>query len=258
MSSSSIKTGLIRFFGGEPLLNFKVIEKTVSWSKKKFREVSFDITTNGLLLNRKITAFLKNRSEVELIISSNQQKVFRDKNLTKEILKLPKTTININLLPGQIEQNKRLFKKLLRIGFSRFNFLPIYYTAWKQNEIKELEKNLKEMGEIIKLRQEEIYVKNLDSYSPVPLFNPVPSIDCQGDIYAGNFFLDKRFHAWNNLLKLGNVHRAKSWKKINDLLPVFNFQKIVKDVFSEKIINSTRQVDKALTKFCQSIENEKS
>ncbi|MEZ4741674.1 MAG: SPASM domain-containing protein [Bdellovibrionota bacterium] len=50
----------IQFFGGEPLLNFKLIEEIVhwckTWSETKF---TFSITTNGVLLRDQIMDFLK-------------------------------------------------------------------------------------------------------------------------------------------------------------------------------------------------------
>ncbi|MFP4498253.1 MAG: radical SAM protein [Vulcanimicrobiota bacterium] len=52
----------INFFGGEPLLEFRLIENIVSYTRKKAvaerKKVSFSINTNGLLLNEYITNFL--------------------------------------------------------------------------------------------------------------------------------------------------------------------------------------------------------
>lgn len=249
---------LIRFFGGEPLLNFETIKKTINWIKRNYQGVAFNLTTNGLLLDYKIVTFLKHQPELELIISSNQQKIFQDKVLIEKILELPKVTINFNIWPGKVEQNQKLLSKLLKIGFVRFNFLPAYYTIWEGNEIRTLKKSLKEMAEIIKLSPEKIYLKNLENQSPVPLFNSVPTIDCQGDIYAGNFFLDKRFHFWKSELKIGNISEIRAWESVVESPFVFDFRELIKNIFPKRIIHSTWQVDKALSQFCQLIKNEKS
>src|SRR5208337_3377046 len=78
----------ICFFGGEPLLNFPVMKKTVAYSKEKAAEkgkqVTFSITTNGSLLNDEIISFLKNE-KINPLISfdgppeyQNRQRRFKD------------------------------------------------------------------------------------------------------------------------------------------------------------------------------------
>lgn len=52
----------IDFFGGEPLLNFKVIKKLVSYGRERAKEagkeLKFTLTTNGVLLNEEVQQFL--------------------------------------------------------------------------------------------------------------------------------------------------------------------------------------------------------
>lgn len=58
-SSSKLDQVSIGFYGGEPLLNFKLIKDTVDYAKSKLsKKISFTITTNGLLLNDEIIDFL--------------------------------------------------------------------------------------------------------------------------------------------------------------------------------------------------------
>ena len=57
--SSDTPAVRISFYGGEPLLNFRTIKKTVEYAKYRFHtRVSFDIITNGTLLNDEIVEFL--------------------------------------------------------------------------------------------------------------------------------------------------------------------------------------------------------
>lgn len=62
----------IDFFGGEPLLNFEVVRKTVAFAKKiskdMGRKMTFTLTTNGSLLDEKIGAFL-DREGFQVILS---------------------------------------------------------------------------------------------------------------------------------------------------------------------------------------------
>jgi uncharacterized protein len=50
----------VAFYGGEPLLNYKLLQKSVSYAKSilKDKELHFTITTNGTLINNEIAQYL--------------------------------------------------------------------------------------------------------------------------------------------------------------------------------------------------------
>ncbi len=52
----------IVFFGGEPLLNFKVMKELVEWCEKQDCHFSYSITTNGTLLNEDKLQWLKDKN----------------------------------------------------------------------------------------------------------------------------------------------------------------------------------------------------
>lgn len=60
--SGSRKHIEIDFFGGEPLLNFKVIKELVPYGREKAKQagkvIKFTLTTNGVLLNKEVQQFL--------------------------------------------------------------------------------------------------------------------------------------------------------------------------------------------------------
>lgn len=62
----------ICFFGGEPLLNFPLIKKTVLYARKQFsrlsKNIEFSVTTNGTLLTDEICEFL-NENQFGVLIS---------------------------------------------------------------------------------------------------------------------------------------------------------------------------------------------
>ncbi len=73
LKKNSSKSGgvSIIFYGGEPLLNFPVIKKSIEYSKTKFtdQEISFSMTTNGTLITPEISHFLfKNNVSVKASI----------------------------------------------------------------------------------------------------------------------------------------------------------------------------------------------
>jgi sulfatase maturation enzyme AslB (radical SAM superfamily) len=60
----------VYFFGGEPLLNIRTIEETIKYVKKNYpnRNVSFGITTNGIVLNKRILELIKGNN-IKLLLS---------------------------------------------------------------------------------------------------------------------------------------------------------------------------------------------
>jgi hypothetical protein len=239
----------IKFFGGEPLLNFQLVKDIIKKVNKEYQNVDFRLATNGVLLNEKMLKFLKDNPNVELFVSSRNIGLLSKKELIEKIIDLPSVTINVNLFPGGLRRNENQIRKLLKAGFSRFNFLPAYFTYWPPQEIKLLRKVLEKIAEITRLSPQETYITNLDVNSAVPLFNLAPTVDQEGNIYAGNFFLDKRFNHWRDELKISNVLSARSWSGIYDLS--FDFGFLINKVFSDDILSSTAAVDRELSRFVE-------
>lgn len=62
------KVECIRFFGGEPLINFEKIKTIVLKSKKRLGTESFEITTNGMLITDEIAKFFA-KHNFDIILS---------------------------------------------------------------------------------------------------------------------------------------------------------------------------------------------
>lgn len=75
----NIKNPLIIFYGGEPLLNWKAIEKTIEISKQKKVNMEYSIVTNATLLDEEKVKFLV-ENNVEIGISIDGPKDLNDKN----------------------------------------------------------------------------------------------------------------------------------------------------------------------------------
>jgi uncharacterized protein len=74
----------IAFYGGEPLVNYELIEKVVEYVRNKFSNVNFDftITTNGLLLTDKIMDFFV-ENNFSIIVSLDGGQENHDRNRRK-------------------------------------------------------------------------------------------------------------------------------------------------------------------------------
>jgi len=70
--SGSYRMLQVDFFGGEPLLNFKVLKELVYYGMRKAqaagKEINFTVTTNAVLLNKEVEVFL-NENNIYVILS---------------------------------------------------------------------------------------------------------------------------------------------------------------------------------------------
>lgn len=71
----------IGFYGGEPLLEFPLIRKSVSYAKKLFdgKKITFSMTSNGTLLTDEIIDFLV-QEDISLLISLDGPKEIHDRS----------------------------------------------------------------------------------------------------------------------------------------------------------------------------------
>jgi len=71
----------IDFFGGEPLLNFKVLKELVSYARlqgqEKGKEFQFTVTTNGVLLDDEISSFLIEQ-DINVVLSLDGRRDVHD------------------------------------------------------------------------------------------------------------------------------------------------------------------------------------
>lgn len=124
----------ITFFGGEPLLNFKLIKEVVEYCKKREidtrKKFRYSITTNGTLINKEIEEFLKdNKFIIQISIDGEKEKhnanrydingigsyetvIKKTENLRKDSLVSARATISSNNM-GYVE----IFEHLVSLGF---------------------------------------------------------------------------------------------------------------------------------------------
>jgi len=70
----------IGFYGGEPLLCWDTIVKIVEYTKEKFEDYVFSITTNGLLMdNSKVKYMLENRFSISISLDGGQKEHDRNR-----------------------------------------------------------------------------------------------------------------------------------------------------------------------------------
>lgn len=259
----------IKFFGGEPLLRFRLIKKIIEQIKSKEigKYIQFGLTTNGTLLNDKIINFFKKFPSVEIQISFNRKRLFHFQRTTSNkkylplsankklagLLELPNIGINLTISPRDVECLSDDLYYLFSIGFRKFNFLPVYFKKWTSIEQEILKSELSITSKLIRKLansdEKNIEIKNVKTLSPTPLFNNGLVVDCNGDVFLNNLILSYHFAHLRKNLKIGNVNDPASinWKSKVD------FNEIIKNNLDVKIYNTTLKVDNILTDFVKNL-----
>lgn len=245
------KNLFIKFFGGEPLLNFALVKKVIGSIDRKYpgRNIQFNLTTNGLLVNNSIICFLKKFPNIGLLLSLDGDRSVRaiGRSLGR-LLELPDIGVNLTLTPNNVERFSYNFLHLVKLGFKKFNFLPAYFIQWEKFKIDVLEFEFKIVGNLIRSLAKSghrLEIKNIKTYSPTPLFNNGMVVECNGDIFRNNLILSKHFSYLRPQLKIGNVNDSKriNWLRKTD------FNKVIRDNLDNETYNSTLKVDSILTNF---------
>lgn len=86
MEHGFINTPTITFYGGEPLLNFELIEEVVDYCKSRKYSVNFGITTNGTLFTDKTISFLvDNNFSTTVSLDGNESETNRKRVFKNQI-----------------------------------------------------------------------------------------------------------------------------------------------------------------------------
>jgi len=167
----------INFYGGEPLLCYSLIEKTVSFLNKKNKEIkkraNYSITTNGSLITREIIHYFnENKFSVELSFDGLAQDVQRKKGSFEkivsgisEILNYSNIDLEINSVftPENIEYLSESIRFLVDLGVPNIHFTLSFLYPWDRNSLQKLEK------QIIQLRK--ILLLNYKGSGNIPVIN---------------------------------------------------------------------------------------
>jgi len=136
----------LTFFGGETLLNFKVVKSTIEYARKRAAEagkyIDFSLTTNATLLTSEIIDFLA-ENHVGVTISIDGPKEYNDRFRVfpggkgsydviapkiKELLRARRSRpIGARVtLTSQVVDVKRIFRHLIEeMGFDEVGFAPV-------------------------------------------------------------------------------------------------------------------------------------
>jgi uncharacterized protein len=140
------KNYYFNFYGGEPLLSFSLIRRTVSLLSEKNRElkkrVNYSITTNGSLITKEIIQFFNEHKFLVLLsFDSLAQDVLRKKDtfkktvsIVEEILNCPDIDLEINSVftPTTVDYISGSIKFIMDLGAPNIHFSLSMIKPWNQ------------------------------------------------------------------------------------------------------------------------------
>jgi uncharacterized protein len=176
----------ISFYGGEPLLNFPLIRKVVSYIKiidLPNIEFFFSLTTNGILIDKYVDFFIENSFILFISLDGDKQnnghRVFRDGRQSfdvvyKNILELKKKNpeyFEKLVYFNCVMHNKNSPVQVTKFFKEKFNKKPrligLAKVGLKPEKKDEFEKMLKSIKSEVEQKVSEFYIKDLkktDSY----------------------------------------------------------------------------------------------
>lgn len=228
------------FFGGEPLLEFKLIRNIVAYIRKKqqqyLRPAVLQITTNGTLITDEILTFLQ-QENIGLCISLDGPQPIHDrerrykngkssfakivKNLKSAMDRLDKLQVNAVYTPETISLLPETVEFFLRLGVPLIHLNPDISADWQcvaSDQIKQSYKSVAELYIDHFNRAQEIAINQIDSKIIVFLKGGYDTCDrCGmgqtewGIAPSGNIYPCERFIGDDTgELYMGNVHSGVS------------------------------------------------
>lgn len=228
MSQSKCEESIhINFHGGEPLLNFNLINTICCIMKDYNLQVSYSMTTNGLLLEEKIIeTIIKNKIYLSISIDGNhtvhdcnrvdhigmgsyKRVIF---NLKKCLRYGMSPRIRMTLCPDTIPFLFDSVLSLYSLGCKNIVAVPNFYDIrWNDTSLKILDKEIKKIDNFI--RYQDVSFSFLES---IPI---EPKGTCQGGVEECSIDVDGQiypcsFAIGDNELNIGNLKEGINYDKL--------------------------------------------
>ncbi len=220
----------IHFHGGEPLLNFEIIEYIVNRMKKSAKSFEYEITTNGSLLDdHKINYLYENNFSVAVSLDGTQEtfNLWRKSKLGQDeykivvgnVKKLQRKGCFVSARMTVIPQTASCFfenvSSLINIGIKKIDVSFDYENStWEQNDFEILATQTLRIQSFIRDKCKDIVFSEIGEGIPRELSKcnggiSSFTISCEGYIYPCIFVFG------NEEFKIGTVVEGilPSWKK---------------------------------------------
>jgi uncharacterized protein len=185
--SLNYKPTIIAFFGGEPLLEWKLIKRVVEYIKSKDKTIRFDIATNVTLLNKEILKYFKTHKFSPTLsfdgvkVANDKERVFEGDKGSFDIIdkKLNffkgyphKLQIRITFTPNTIKYLANSIQYVIKKGLAdaRINIMPaIDSHKWTEDDFRIFKEQIFEIALIFLKNWKENKFINICSNEDVPM-----------------------------------------------------------------------------------------
>lgn len=162
------------FYGGEPLLSWPLVEKTVAYSELKYKnKFCFTLTTNGSLLKKEhILFFKKHRFELVLSYDGLAQANRDARSLSaveKALADLQRFypqgyTINSVFTPRTVPLLAASMENLLDQGLARLQYSLDMRAAWREIDLAVFEKQLDRLADVCRKHRQKTGALPLENF----------------------------------------------------------------------------------------------
>ena len=263
--------GAIKLFGGEPLLRPHVVRAAMEAARAEPSIRWVYLSTNGLGLNEEWLKYLRqypkailtipmdgrpedHRAERVAVNSAVPDTYTHVLSLKDALLRTPRVVITQTIAPARAANAGANLNHLIDLGFWRFNFLPGYYIAWSDDQLRALDTAFNDMAKQIRKRWDagqKTYVRNLFTWAPTAFFNTGLVVDADRSIHPSNVGLSGALDHLRDDTIVGTLDEPptkdelkRSAERVNALL---------EQSLDPHILASTQAVDAKLSAFCRSL-----
>lgn len=163
------------FYGGEPLLSWPLVEKTVAYAEKKYKnKFRFTLTTNGSLLKKEHLLFFK-RHRFDLVLSyDGLAQKNRDAGSVAQVEKALADLrelypqgymINSVFTPRTAPLLAASMEKMLKQGHFRLQYALDLCVPWAEKDLAILETQLTRLANMVKKHQQETGRMPLENFA---------------------------------------------------------------------------------------------
>ncbi len=218
----------LQFFGGEPLLMFEEIKKTVQYAEKKAenmgKELSFLLTTNGIALTSdKLDFFKKHDFTIELSLdgSAEAQSVQRKSSDPKKHYEMIVGNLDalfvsgvrhyaiMVVTPESVRDMVRNFQTLVGYGFSQVQVNYALGRIWEDEKWSLFLEGMRKIAEHYS-GNEDSFLNFTERLEPVVL-NAEVTVDCDGTIFLETgICIEEDFAKIKEAFRIGELSLARN------------------------------------------------
>ncbi|MBW2524662.1 MAG: radical SAM protein [Deltaproteobacteria bacterium] len=262
--------GEIQVTGGEPLLLPDVVRAVLAEAGRRPEIRRVSLCTNGLLLDRAWLSELGSHDKAMLLVSLDgrpddhrRHRAALDRNadsfawsseLGDLLASAPRVVVTQTIAPDTAADAAVNFAHLLSMGFKRFKFLPVYYRTWLPAELDALRRAFEVIGGRIRehwAADRHLYVANLFTWAPTPLFHTGLVVDADRSIHVSNAGQAAASEQLLHATRVGTLDHPPGPEMLEEKAEAV--PELLERALDEATWHDTQAVDAELSRLCRSL-----